>query len=614
MNIMHFFQFLLRKQEDVSELIRRLSQVEKVDPSPEFLERSRAHLLAMIQSAGVREEPRTSDLFSWAHFLFGTRRARPFGRQAWALMVLFVFIVVVGVPFTIQSPDTMLRVTYLRAFGKVKVEREGKTIPVFDQMILQEGDTVKTESDSKAEIYFLDDSVSRMAPDTEIKITTLSSSQTTEFSTSIAVNVTQGRVWSNVVSPAVDSTSFTVTAEDVSGTVDAKASFDLSVVDHDVTVLAVNNTVNLTVKEDGTVLSKVLIEGESLTLQGVSESAALLRVVRNDVSDPWIDENVKKDTSYHADLQNKYQDLIAEKAGILPGSPLYGVKKFSESATVAFTFDPVSKKQKKLEIAERRLFEAETLLSSGQTDAGRALLDEFQQSVQEDDTEYAKDLVAESLDTLLSQVKSSLEEVAVLMVSDDVKKLTLKLDLSLDMLFATRELLQTDAVFEVISENFRSYRALAEEVVADISDLSSGDRAEILSSFLEDKIEELMILRVLEGVNTSAPLQKRISALKVNLLWDVNRILLATGLDVGLYRTLFSENNDEYIQKNILRHFQEVSSDARIISALERFSRYYLSNFVIELVKKDQVVTFEFAQLLLGNGVVTPNADIRLPH
>ena len=68
--------------------------------------------------------------------------------------------------------------------------------------------------------------------------------------------------------------------------------------------------------------------------------------------------------------------------GILPDSPLYGLKRFFESLDLFFTFDDLTKAEKHLKYAELRLAEAKEMTERGKPEYVDDLLEEYEDSLE----------------------------------------------------------------------------------------------------------------------------------------------------------------------------------------------------------------------------------------
>src|SRR3989338_11378061 len=88
---------------------------------------------------------------------------------------------------------------------------------------------------------------------------------------------------------------------------------------------------------------------------------------------------------------DKEVSKLGESAGILPDSPIYGIKRFWESVQITFAGGDVAKAKLKYRFAEKRLAEASEMLKAGKSQHLEKMLKEYETELQEanDDTEKA---------------------------------------------------------------------------------------------------------------------------------------------------------------------------------------------------------------------------------
>ncbi|MBI2338640.1 hypothetical protein HYU95_05670, partial [Candidatus Daviesbacteria bacterium] len=72
---------------------------------------------------------------------------------------------------------------------------------------------------------------------------------------------------------------------------------------------------------------------------------------------------------------------IPQAGGTLPDSPFYAFERAVENVQLAFTFDPVSKEQLRLDIAAERLSEAKTLMDQGKIQAASQALGDYGRTI-----------------------------------------------------------------------------------------------------------------------------------------------------------------------------------------------------------------------------------------
>ena len=74
---------------------------------------------------------------------------------------------------------------------------------------------------------------------------------------------------------------------------------------------------------------------------------------------------------------------LTEKPGILPDSPLYGLKRAAERIRLALTFNDDSKIKLELKYAERRLAEAKEMVKKGKPDMAEKVIKDHEKYIQD---------------------------------------------------------------------------------------------------------------------------------------------------------------------------------------------------------------------------------------
>lgn len=112
----------------------------------------------------------------------------------------------------------------------------------------------------------------------------------------------------------------------------------------------------------------LLVAGERVDISqgGVS---VVKKISGREYDEKWAAQNLAKDAVHRLELAQLQRERYAARAGILPTSPLYVVKRAAEAVDVMLTIDPQQKVEKQLQQASTRLNEAGALLASGGTGA-----------------------------------------------------------------------------------------------------------------------------------------------------------------------------------------------------------------------------------------------------
>jgi hypothetical protein len=123
-----------------------------------------------------------------------------------------------------------------------------------------------------------------------------------------------------------------------------------------------------------------LVGGERtrLTEQGV---LVVKKIGDEQYEDDWVTQNLERDAVHRKAIAQLQQERRAARAGILPTSPLYPVKRMAETMDVLLTFNEEARTQKRLDQANVRLNEATALLQEGDVEAVRIPLEEYRDSL-----------------------------------------------------------------------------------------------------------------------------------------------------------------------------------------------------------------------------------------
>ena len=303
-------------------------------------------------------------------------------KKAWAYLVLSLFVfnlfifVDGGVP-VVEAKDTVLQ----SVSGDVQIFRDGESLKGQDDFILLQGDVVKTEEESKAMIRFFDDSISRLQENTEVVLSRLFLDETGSI-TEVLLDVRGGVVWSKVCKFVPGDTEFSVKGENVVARARDVAAFNVSTQEKgDFKIDVFENKVDLHLVTGDGVLTESVVEGTSATVENKVDLISL-----GELSEPseWISENLSEDEKHVGEVIEETREVIAEEAGVLPENILlHPIKRIKEDTTLLFAFDDVEKAKIKLEIAEKRLLEAEAFVARGEELELAEFKDGFNASVDE---------------------------------------------------------------------------------------------------------------------------------------------------------------------------------------------------------------------------------------
>jgi len=279
----------------------------------------------------------------------------------------FLLLVIAFGMFSFLGVDTQLAraevFTTLDSYsGDVVVLRRGEILPAFAGMKLVESDVVYTDKNGVAVIQFLDRSVSRLSSNTEVFLDELRKHDDVSAKTSVKISVVSGSVWSKVLNLVGDDSFFVVKAGDVY-TKAQRAAFNVNFQRNDVSVEVFNHAVEIyDVKTKSS--SEKVVSGYRAVKNSGKKVVEIKPVVlkKNDLA--WVRDNLRKDETYLANVQETVVNEKRESLGLEPGNSDYSFNtSIREKTAMMFTFDDIKKKQMELDIAEKDFVAAYVRLS-----------------------------------------------------------------------------------------------------------------------------------------------------------------------------------------------------------------------------------------------------------
>lgn len=298
------------------------------------------------------------------------------------LLVAFVMTSFLILPF--EAPTAFARFTYFDELdGSVLVLRDGAYLQAKVSFQLEEGDVILTRDESSASVHFLDDSVSRMAENTNVEIKRLYSEPMNPVATDVELYVKEGRVWNKVVNLTDDNATFKVQTSKVEATVTNKAAFDVSVNSDNTKITVFDNVVDVKKIDSVAVKAKTVVEGYQAEIghsQGgdIKLESADTVVKKDKQEQKWVAENLSDDKAYDLKLAEQKEKILTANDN-LQSTPVMAV-----AAVVA----PDQQNSKKVEemkgrfdVVYGKLLKAETMYVRGVLGEGNNLLAEFRKSI-----------------------------------------------------------------------------------------------------------------------------------------------------------------------------------------------------------------------------------------
>lgn len=530
-------------------IVRFLQQIAlTVHPSFDFKKQTWGNLRDLIAWQDFHADRRVPQESFWGF------PVQPSLRRHFAAVFFFVMLIGGSFSFLLEPSQVFAsRLTYLTVTsGDVSVQRGDTLFTQVDRLYLDEGDLIKTGLQGYATIFYMDGSVSRLSPSTTVSLELLYLNPQDVTDTKVRVQVLRGRVWSHVPERTPETALFQVFSPFTEAVIQAaqQASFDVSVSDDGVTrVLAADNTVSVTVAQN---TQTTLLAGDVMT---VDASAAVDSFVSVADIDQWIALNEAEDQNYADSLALYYQKEAEFKAGVLPDSPLYGLKTLSEDAQLLLSFNQISAISTRLMLAENRLNEALALSSKNKDVEALDAIADYSVMMHDvvallavlRDEESLDDYTQDDLDVLESSVNrllgtqrralmtlnSRTDIATVEQVTSDTQKLIAQLQeehasavtQASSVLFAAKDALDASDT-ELALQYFAQYRNDGLSIGVDVSLIDPASRGVAVSDMITRKTEDVWFLTSLGHVAMTESVENAVHETLTAAIAQVNRILI----------------------------------------------------------------------------------------
>lgn len=320
-----------------------------------------------------------------------------------------------GGNLNVASADSFTVIEDLR--GEVVVERDGDNFFAYNDMELEEGDTVYTGEGGWVSIRFLDDSVARLKEGSLIKLSKLFENSDKGAVTNVEVEVSYGDMWARVLNLFEDGDSFIVKAGGVEATA-KKAAFNVHMDDDSAVIEVYSNVVEMkTSSSEGVKVKK----GQKAEVK--TEEETLVVADAGEVDEEWVQSNLESDKVHIAKVEEQVGEDLKNTVGSLPESNMYPFKSIKTGVVRLLTFDDISKQKFDFEVAQRQFVEWSVMMQQGEAeqDDAEEVFDRYVVEVDNlrgmianiranGDEEYADELKA-YLDNEIKKTKKSLKSV-----------------------------------------------------------------------------------------------------------------------------------------------------------------------------------------------------------
>lgn len=447
-------------------------------------------------------------------------------RKATVAFVIFIFATVTFFNFSFTAPRAAASfvTTFDEVKGDVMVIRGSQVMPAALGFMLEADDTVRTGVDSHAAIRFLDQSVSRLDENTDVRISKLFINPDNKTETVVELVLNRGRMWSRVINLINDLSHFQVKAQNTFAVAKKKAAFDVAVSSKGQAKFSVvQHHVSLVVASDKKVIETTLVKGFAAEVKPVASATAVIAAEKApQKNDTWVADNLAQDKTYIETVKQEAQDQAQDQAKILPGSALYTMKEFSDTTKIALTLNESDRQKKILLAAQDKLAGAQVLWAQGDKDKANGLISEFQRDLHlviawvkaydtQDNAGDATELkvqVNQLLATYQKQFsvilpgdslypfKEVVGEMQVVAAPSLAGQAEQKLSNAGDKLLEAHDL--ADQGDEAgAAQQVEAYSKAVSEVVSEVKQLPGADKEKAVSAIIDNKVEDLKALQSL---------------------------------------------------------------------------------------------------------------------
>lgn len=300
--------------------------------------------------------------------------ARSYRGIAWitAMAILVVTVRFSPTLFFAAPTEAQSVVTLLPTRGEVTVHIGDVSHAVSEEIALVPGMQIRT-GDSEASILLRDDGVIRMDKNTALTLHDLTERLEPAPEILPTLTLDSGRIW---VQGLIPGTLRGITLALAEGHVTVNEG-SVSLTREDLLTVEVFNRSATLLREDREMR---LTAGDRIQLW--AGSVPLIRHIPiTAYDDAWVSQNIDRDAVHRKDIAQQQQERRVARAGILPTSRLYAVKRAAEAVDVMLTFDGRTRVEKQIAYAGVRLDEAAALLEEGEVDAVEAPLQEYRRTL-----------------------------------------------------------------------------------------------------------------------------------------------------------------------------------------------------------------------------------------
>lgn len=459
--------------------------------------------------------------------IFGNFR---YFRPVFAGILLFAFAIssVFLVPLQIPIIHAARSTYFEEVAGKVFVLRNSRFLPATASFSLQEGDVILTKENGFASVRFFDDSVSRLAENTQMVLKRLSYEQLNPIATQVELLLQSGRSWFRVLNLVDEKSLFAVQTSQVAASVSKRAAFDLQVRLHENYLSVFDNVVDYSLASDFLSQPKSLLAGFQAHVSG-SGKVKTSAIVESDTDehDParsaeWVKENLKRDKIYgdRVVVEKEKALTVVDKTD---GSPR---EKFNTDDNKVLSNKELEKLRSQFLDSHKRFLLGATFLMRQQAEEGLRLIYEFKNTVK---VIMARLKDTEKTDLMNAGLLRSIIEAKIAQQRKDVATLLPK-----DALYPLKQILAETEILLVDSDVGRTKLHLShlESRLLEAQELAKNEKFDDAENILKKYERDIRKVALQVRYDNFDELNSKVVSL---LNQQINQIKALTAIEKSLY-------------------------------------------------------------------------------
>lgn len=299
-------------------------------------------------------ENRSQKQFFWSNLLLFNKK----------LLSTVLTLAIVFLSYSYLNVDTSVvraaTFTMLDTYsGDILIERDGEFVEAKNGMHIFEKDRIITGKYGNAVIRYFDNSVSRLANNTEVIINKLARVKGSLANSYVEISLVEGNLWSKVVNLVESKSFFVVEALDIYASA-ARAAFNVSVRENgDLEIGVYKNSVEV---KDRQAVQKVLSGKKVFLENGNKKLEQVTELGIDEKNNSWVKENLENDQLYLTEVEQRLVSAKMKAVGIEGNKDFSFEQSLREETAIFLTFDDVKKKKLKLDLYEKNFIAAQVKL------------------------------------------------------------------------------------------------------------------------------------------------------------------------------------------------------------------------------------------------------------